>query len=201
MKKFILIGLFSSCLFSSVAYAAAIDVLQNRLAKIESLSARFSQVITSADKVIVQETQGELAIKRPNYFLWKTTGEELSELISDGKTVWNYTPQLQQVTATHLADLSNNILLLMISDDQNKIWSDYTIGRKGDHFILTPKNKEEQSFEIDVLATGMISSFALIESDGQRNFYRLDQQSLKLLSSDTFRFIIPEGVTLDDQRS
>lgn len=188
------------CLMSGFAFGAAKDVLQTRLAKVNQFYAQFSQVVTAADKSVVQESSGELRVKRPNLFNWHTKLPEENLLVSDGQTLWMYTPQVQQVTATKLSDLANNTLLMLITQNSSEAWSQYKITQKDDRFTLVSTTPDQQKFEIKVLPNGMISDFVIIETDGQKSVYDLSHQNLKAQDSQFFKFDVPKGVTLDDQR-
>lgn len=202
MKKIALFFIGLVVATSTAAWANEQDMrsLQSRLEKLTQLEAKFTQVISSPDGGTVQKGAGELYIKRPNLFNWAVKEPDESSIISDGKTIWMYTPLLEQVTASDINALSDNVLMLLISNNSSDAWQNYDVTRKQNTYYLKPKNPDNQTYQITVLATGMIANFTIIESDGQKGFYDLSHQSLKPFNNSYFQFTVPQGVTLDDQR-
>lgn len=199
MKKLLLtVCLFT--FFNGAVWADAKDLLQSRLTKVDGFYAKFTQIVKTADNQLVQEGNGELWVNRPYYFNWQIEQPDEMSIISDGKTVWMYTPMVEQVTATWLKDVADNRLLLLITDSQNKVWDNYNVTRKDNQFTLTPTDHSGQNFIISALPTGMIADFTIIEEDGQFSFYELSKQKLGSVEQHRFRFTMPPKVTLDDQR-
>ncbi|RKS85112.1 outer membrane lipoprotein carrier protein [Orbus hercynius] len=197
MKKFILVlGLLVSC----SVFADAKDVLKQRLDKVQGFYAQFSQQVKTADKQVIQEGKGQLWVNRPNYFNWTITEPDETMIISDNKDIWIYTPAVEQVTVMSLNQAVDNQLLLLITDSHNKVWNDYRVDKNDNTFTLKPTNNTNGYFIISVLPTGMIADFTIVETDGQRSYYELSHQSLGIIDMKHFKFTIPQGVTVDDQR-
>jgi|SRR5699024_792683 len=133
-------------LFANSALADAKEVLQSRLAKLDNFYAHFKQTTTSADNSVIADGEGEMRLKRPAYFNWQMTAPEKSTLVSDGKAVWMYTPQVQQVTVTNLQDIMDNSLLLLITNNSDTAWQAYQISRKQDTFSVKPKDYTNQHY-------------------------------------------------------
>ncbi|WP_392565595.1 outer membrane lipoprotein chaperone LolA [Utexia brackfieldae] len=204
MKKiFTLLVLLFSLMTSYPVWATQANAkaeLQTRLNKLDGFYSQFSQVVKTQEGDLVQEGEGELWISRPYYFNWKLSSPDELSIISDGKTVWIYTPMLEQVTAMSLSNIADNHLLLLITDSHNSIWDGYQVTRNNDLFELMPISQKGQKFQITVTAEGKIISFKIIEEDGQNSFYQLTHHKLAKIDESKFTFIIPKGVTLDDQR-
>ncbi|AXF76228.1 outer membrane lipoprotein chaperone LolA [Erwinia tracheiphila] len=202
MKKIVL----SCCLlaaFTSVSVLAdASSDLQQRLNKVNSFHASFTQKVTDGSGQSVQEGQGELWVKRPDLFNWHMTAPDESVLISDGKTLWFYNPFVEQVSATWLKDATSNTPFILIARNQNSDWKQYNIRRQGDSFELTPESADGnlKQFTINVSSDGTIHQFSAVEQDGQRSSYALKSQKNGAISADKFQFSPPKGVTVDDQR-
>lgn len=192
------------CLLGSCvpAWAASTDsvMLKARLEKLSNFSGAFLQQVKNQDGQIVQKGRGQLLLKKPYYFNWKMEDPDRISIVSDGKTVWMYTPELEQVTAMNLSDLVDNRVLLLLTSNNTKVWQSYQVQKQGDHFTLVPVNKQGQHFEISIDSHGKLSSFAIIEEDGQRSFYQFSHQKMGVLARRLFVFHVPKGVTVDDQR-
>ncbi|MBA0218712.1 MULTISPECIES: outer membrane lipoprotein chaperone LolA [Pectobacterium] len=202
MKKWLAISCLIAGVTSTAVYADAAKDLQGRLNKVSSFHANFSQKVTSADGAAVQEGEGELWLKRPNLFNWKTTSPDESALISDGKTLWFYNPFVEQVTATWLKDATGNTPFILITRNDTSDWNKYDVRQKGDDFELTPKSASGnlKQFAINVTTSGTIKQFTATEQDGQRSTYVLKNQQNGAVDAAQFTFTPPKGVTLDDQR-
>ncbi len=203
MKNLLLSGVLFSALSGTAVFAhCANHELQNRLNKISSFSADFSQTVTGADSTLIQQGRGQLSMQRPNLFNWHTTEPDESILISDGNTLWYYTPFVEQVTARWLKNTTADTPFMLLTRNNPDDWKQYNISQKGDDFQLIPKAVENNTkqFQITVTATGTIKNFTAIEQDGQQTTYRLINQQNGTINSAKFTFVPPQGVTLDDQR-
>ena len=71
-KTFQKLTALSLLAMASLAWANADIELQNRLNKVDTLSADFAQTVSSANGKNVQQGNGKLQIKRPNLFRMDT---------------------------------------------------------------------------------------------------------------------------------
>ncbi|ARJ40573.1 outer-membrane lipoprotein carrier protein LolA [Pantoea alhagi] len=202
MKKLVLACGLLSALTSAGALADASSELQQRLDKVSSFHASFSQKVTDSSGSNVQEGEGEMWVKRPNLFNWHMTAPDESVIISDGKTLWFYNPFVEQVSATWLNSATSNTPFMLIARNQSSDWKQYNVKQQGDNFELTPKTDAGnlKQFMINVSGNGTINQFSAIEQDGQRSSYVLKSQNNGPVSADKFTFTPPKGVTVDDQR-
>lgn len=202
MKKIVLVCSLLTTFAAASAQADASRALQQRLDKVGSFHASFTQKVTDASGALVQDGEGELWVKRPNLFNWHMTAPDESVLISDGKTLWFYTPFVEQASASWLKDATSNTPFMLIARNQASDWAQYHIRQQGDSFELTPKNNKVnlKQFTLNVSAAGTINQFSAVEQDGQRSSYTLKSQQNGAVSPDKFTFTPPKGVTVDDQR-
>ncbi|WP_158783121.1 outer membrane lipoprotein chaperone LolA [Pantoea sp. BAV 3049] len=202
MKKLMISCCLLAAFTSANVLADASSDLQQRLDKVKSFHASFSQKVTDGSGQSVQDGEGELWVKRPNLFNWHMTAPDESILISDGKTLWFYNPFVEQVSATWLKDATSNTPFMLIARNQGSDWKQYNIKQQGDNFELTPKSADGnlKQFTINVSTNGTINQFSAVEQDGQRSSYALKSQQNSAVSADKFQFTPPKGVTVDDQR-
>jgi outer membrane lipoprotein carrier protein len=93
-------------LFSSLTFADGIANLQEYYKNTNSMRAKFYQVVTDNKGRKVQEVEGTMQLQRPNKFRWDYNKPYEQQIISDGKQVFLYDTELQQVT---MRDLSKAI--------------------------------------------------------------------------------------------
>ncbi|WP_028022776.1 outer membrane lipoprotein chaperone LolA [Enterovibrio calviensis] len=198
MKKMMLMSLL---LVAPAVFATPQQELNTRLAKLNSFTANFEQIVTSPDGEVISEGEGTLAMKRPNLFNWETVMPDENVLVSDGKTLWYYSPFIEQVTAMWLEDATSQTPFVLLTRNDPKDWGNYNVKQDGNTFVLSPKQTGNLGeFVVDVQPDGRISQFAVVEQDGQTSRFALENVKNVLPSDSLFRFTVPDGVELDDQR-
>ena len=198
-QKLTALSLFA---MASMAWANADIELQNRLNKVSVLSADFAQTVMSANGSNVQQGNGKLRIKRPNLFRMDTKSPQETQIIADGKTLWFYDPFVEQVTANWVKDAVNNTPFVLLTSNDKSHWAQYTVEQKDDRFVLKPKAKNSniKQFDIRIDPNGVLKGFGTIEKDGQSNQYILRNITNQNLDGNLFKFTVPKGIELDDQR-
>lgn len=202
MKKLLVLLGMASIIFTNTAMADAKTELQQRLNHISSLSSSFQQRVSDADGKVVQQGEGTLQIKHPNLFKMTITAPQESEMVADGKTLWFYDPFVEQATANWVSEAVNNTPFVLLTSNDQSHWAKYQVQQKDDVFTLSPRNAKSniKQFTIRINADGLLSSFSTIEKDGQANLYILRNINTAELPNSLFKFTLPKGAELDDQR-
>ncbi|MDE1898605.1 MAG: outer membrane lipoprotein chaperone LolA [Xanthomonadaceae bacterium] len=65
---------------------------------LKSISGDFTQTTVDANGRKAQTAQGTLALQAPRLFRWQVSSPYRQLIVADGKRVWLYDPELQQVT-------------------------------------------------------------------------------------------------------
>lgn len=205
MKTLMKVGLIVSGLFaSSMVWAnpKAVAELQKRLELSSQYSADFEQTVRSSQGKEIQKGRGKFYVKRPNLFRMDTELPQQNLIVSDGKTLWFYDPFVEQVTANWLQDAVNNTPFVLLTSNNKKHWQAYSVSQNADSFSLKPKSKSHiKQFDIRIDSNGVIKGFSTIEKDGQSNLYILRNITTANVSADLFKFELPKGAELDDQRA
>lgn len=178
-------------------------LLKEKLDQFELLNADFSQRVSSPEGKILNESWGRLTILRPGKFRWQVLKPEEELIVSDGLTMWFYSPFIEQVTLINLKDAIAGTPFILLSGANEKQWENYRVIKENNQFKVTVPNDETQNstfiFEFD--RQNNISQFIVIEEQGQRSEFRLSHSPLTAkLDKNFFQFLIPEGVEIDDQR-
>lgn len=177
----------------------AISRLTDMLNKAQTISGRFSQLTLDGSGTQLQETSGELSLKRPGLFRWHTDAPMEQLLVSDGQKVWLYDPDLQQVTIQTLDQRLTHTPALLLSGDVSEISQNFEITHKegGDvvDFILKPKAKDTLFDTLRLsFRNGVINDMQLIDSVGQRtNILFLGVKMNQAIDAAQFNFKVPEG--------
>lgn len=202
MKKTVKLTALLLASMSSLVWASATEELQARLNKVDTLSADYMQKVSDPKGKEVQQGTGKIQIKRPNLFRIENKMPQETRIISDGKTLWFYDPFVEQVTANWVKEAVNNTPFVLLTGNDKSYWQQYTVEQQEDSFTLTPKDKKSaiKQFNIRVDADGVLKNFSTVERDGQVNLYQLRNITNQALSDSLFKFSVPKGAELDDQR-
>ncbi|MFY1026808.1 outer-membrane lipoprotein carrier protein LolA [Actinobacillus seminis] len=202
MKKTVKLTALLLASMSSLVWASATEELQARLNKVDTLSADYMQKVSDPKGKEVQQGTGKIQIKRPNLFRMENKTPQETRIISDGKTLWFYDPFVEQVTANWVKEAVNNTPFVLLTGNDKSYWQQYTVEQQADSFTLTPKDKKSaiKQFNIRVDADGVLKNFSTVERDGQVNLYQLRNITNQALADSLFKFSVPKGAELDDQR-
>lgn len=198
MKKLYVL-LFLSC----SVLAAPKDELSSRLALNTGFSAEFTQQVISPEGELIMDGEGTVDIARPGLFRWTTTLPDENVLVSDGKTLWYYSPFIEQVSIYWQEQATAQTPFVLLTRSKESDWDNYQVTQEGDHFVLTPTaiDSNQGQFKIDIDKKGVVQGFNVVEQDGQQGRFEFKNVKLSTPSSDTFTFMIPKGVEIDDQRN
>ena len=201
LTRMLLIALFA---IASLPLQAADDVAVQRLTTLlnqaQTISGRFSQLTLDGSGTQLQETSGEMSLKRPGQFRWHTDAPMEQLLISNGETIWFYDPDLEQVTIQKMDQRLTHTPALLLSGDVSKIAESFGITLKEGgnvvDFILKPKAADSlfESLRLS-FRSGVINDMQLIDNVGQRtNILFLGVKMNPPIDAGQFTFAIPEGV-------
>lgn len=189
--------------FTSAAAMANDDVAVQRLTELlnqaQTITARFSQLTLDGSGTQLQETAGQLALKRPGLFRWHTDAPMEQLLVSNGEKVWLYDPDLQQVTIQTLDQRLTHTPALLLSGDVSKIRENFEISHKEGgnvvDFILKPKSKDTLFDSLRLsFRNKVLNDMQLIDSIGQRtNILFLNVKMNEPQDDTLFTFDIPAG--------
>lgn len=198
-------SLAALCLFSLPAMVmadedAAAQRLNTLLSNASTMTADFSQMTLSANGASMQETTGNLALKRPGMFRWHTDAPAEQELVSNGQTIWLYDPDLEQVTIQEMDQRLTHTPALLLSGDVSKLQENFTITWEDSgnviDFTLTPKVSDTLFDSLRLsFRDGVINDMQMSDAVGQRtNILFQDVQLNQSMNEEQFTFAIPDGI-------
>lgn len=175
-----------------------------KLSGIKQFSASFEQEVKDNSGNVLQQGGGYLAVKRPNLVHWNTTSPDESLIVSDGESIFLFDPFIEQVTAYRLDGAIANTPILLITTDNPELWQQYSVGRTSEnHYIINANdpNSRITTLEINFNDNDELSGFTFLDVTGQLSKVTLNDIELSSdLAPSLFKFTIPEGAHLDDQR-
>lgn len=191
--------------------------LVKQLSNIKSLSANFEQTTkaTVATKApqrkgltgqhMNQTFKGVMKVARPGKFFWETTSPSKQTIVTTGKTVWIYDPDLQQAVRQSLDDQVANTPALLLSGNTSQIMNAYRVTQpdKGKtYYTLYPKDRDGafQSLTISFGVNKAPSLMILEDSLGQTTQVRFNNVKVNpSIPASTFNFTPPKGTDIIDQ--
>ena len=180
----------------------AVADLGERLAPLETLSARFNQTVTSADGYIAQETTGTMAVARPGKVRWHSDAPYEQLVVSDAETLWLYDPDLEQVTVRPFSnDISRTPAVLFIGEVDD-LARDYevTAEKQGSRMLywLAPKGGDALYERISIeFEDDRPVAMALWDSLGQVTRIGFSEVAVNgPMDEADFRFTPPPGVDI-----
>jgi chaperone LolA len=95
--------------------APALDAF---LDQVQTLTANFTQEIRAADGQVIETASGSVALSRPNRFRWIYEQPFEQQIVADGRNLWIYDVELQQVTRAPLDDTIASSPAMLLSGDK-----------------------------------------------------------------------------------
>jgi outer membrane lipoprotein carrier protein len=158
-----------ACVLAPVALAQggdAVSRVEAYLATVNTLSADFSQVVRNREGDVVDRASGKLWLSRPDRFRWDYEKPYLQTIVADGRQLWLYDSDLDQVTVRALEQGlgSTPAMLLSGSGKVGEAFASSAVQRQGDWtwYRLVPTQRESD-FEQVSLAFGRKGELAAME--------------------------------------
>lgn len=195
----------------------ATNNLVKQLNGIKSMTANFNQTtkVTNSSKApqkkglsaqhMNQAYSGVMKVARPGKFYWQTTAPAKQTIVTSGKLVWIYDPDLQQAIRQNMDQQVANTPALLLSGNTNEIMKAYRVtqpDRTKTYYTLYPKQKDSafQSLTISFGANKAPSLMILQDSLGQTTQVKFSNVKVNAsIPASTFNFTPPKGTDIIDQ--
>ena len=191
--------------------------LIKQLSSIKSLTANFEQTtkVTGGAKApqkkglsaqhMNQTFKGVMKVERPGKFYWETVSPSKQTIITTGRTVWIYDPDLQQAVRQSLDEQVANTPALLLSGNTSQIMQSYRITQPNaakTYYTLYPKQKDGafQSLTISFGTQNAPNLMVLQDSLGQTTTLKFNNIKVNTaIPASTFNFVPPKGTDIIDQ--
>ena len=202
MKKIILSLLLA---FSgSVLSQTSGELLQTKLNAIRSMTADFKQVVKAKQRE-VSRSSGTMALERPGRFRWQTKQPMEQLVVADGKKMWVYDVDLEQVTVKKQEKGLGGTAALFLSGYDDTVTRDLDVTQKNEGktitFDLKSKSAKANFQRIKLVFTAdNLTGLELHDQLGQTTTVKLNQiKSNPKLTAKLFQFKPPKGVDIVKQ--
>jgi outer membrane lipoprotein carrier protein len=207
-KIMVVFTLFSLCAGYGFAQSAtnspALDRLDALLGNIETMAADVVQLIVESDGGVLEESGIQMLLKKPDGFYWETLTPFPELIVTDGTTLWNYQPDLEQVVIEDWDSSRSELAAQLLSGNIESLGGDYAI----DSF--TPTENEHQEFELTPRSADNVyqlisinfmhdelESIYLNSKNGQQTVWRFENVIRNSAIDDAkFQFVPPENIEI-----
>ena len=193
-----------ACIATTHAQPTAVDELDRLLQGIETLSATVVQLIIESDGGILEESDIQMHLKKPDGFYWETLSPFPELVVTNGVTLWNYQPDLEQVVIEDWDTSRSELAAQLLNGQTGNLAEEYQIE------LQTPRNSEAREFVLTPLASDSVyeqisinffsSELDLIHLDnvnGQQTVWRFNTvQRNQPMADSVFVFIPPVGIEI-----
>lgn len=200
-SKFMLRNVFTIVvLFIAVsAEAGGIDRLREFVDGAKTLRAQFNQTVLDRAGKVTSESTGTMQFSRPGKFRWEYTKPFPQLIVGDGKKLWIWDSDLEQVTVKKLSESLGSSPAALLAGN-NEIERSFTLidgGNKDgiDWLNAQPKDKDTtfESIRMGFSDAGL-QSMELVDSFGQKTIIRFAKvEKNPKLAAELFTFIPPKG--------
>jgi len=210
LKKFWTTVLVAGC--AQLASADGLQSLESFMAHTQAGRADFTQVVTSPAKdgkaARSKTSSGTFEFQRPGRFKFVYLKPFEQTIVADGKTLWLYDADLNQVTqrAQSQALGSTPAALLASAPNLQALRADFTLtsepAQDGLEWVLAvPKTKDGQLQSVRVGFEGQqMAALDILDSFGQRSLIRFTGlQANPALPATAFQFKPPTGADVVQQ--
>ncbi len=196
-----LILLFAVLLvYATAGHADGIAALHAFIADTQTAQANFSQTVLSKQGVAKQQSSGTMKFSRPGKFRWTYLTPFKQIIVGDGKQIYLYDLDLEQVTIKHYDTTLGSSPAALLAGS-NAIEKFYALKDIGEHDGLTwldatPKDPDSTFKYIQLgFDQHTLVEMKILDNFGLTTLLKLSQMERNpKLPADTFKFVPPAGV-------
>ena len=187
----------TSGIASAAGARAQLDAFTSKL---DALNGTFVQQVYDADGKLGENSKGTVALQAPRQFRWEYSEPFPQVIVADGRNVWIWDKDLDQVTV-RAQSIEESQSPLTVLTDLNQLDRDYRTSEEGEHdgatwLRLVPLAKEASITQADLgFVENELVRMTLTDNLGARNELRFGRwQRNPKLDASMFTFTVPEGV-------
>jgi outer membrane lipoprotein carrier protein len=197
MNKFLF---FITLLASQAAIADGVSSLRDFFNSTSTMRAQFSQVVSDKQGRKEQEVEGTMQLQRPNKFRWDYKKPYEQQIVSDGKQVFLFDTELQQVTIRDLSKALGSSPAAMLAGGEN-VEKSFTLKnatrKDGLTWVLALPKDKDSGFDRVLLGfkADKLRKMELYDSFNHITHITFDEvERNPKLEDATFLFTAPKGV-------
>jgi outer membrane lipoprotein carrier protein len=184
----------------------ALHQLVTVLQQTNSLQASVQQLLMDQDGRELQETRARLLMQKPANFRWETVEPYQELMVTDGRTIWRYEPDLEQVTISAFNNKLDRTPVMLLNGSEQGIGQSYAVSATkltdGVHqqFVLQPKQPDSLFASMTLTFNGpVLEEMHFEDSLGQQTSltFKMEQRN-QPIDALMFHYTPPKGVDVID---
>ena len=193
-------------LIVALSLNAANNPLDGFLEGLETFSADFEQKLIDSSGEVLETSKGSVLLRRPGMFSWSYRAPYAQKIISDGKSLWVYEEDLEQVTISDASAAVEDTPALIFSGryriDEHYVTNELESDAGLAWLELTPRNLESQYRALRLAFAGTeLSGMILFDSLGQTLLISFENTRRNPdLKRELFRFTPADNIDVIDAR-
>lgn len=177
------------------------DELIGLLSKFNTYKANFAQQTFDQEGEKLQSLSGEMVLQKPDHFYWVSNEPYAQKLISNGKSIWHYDADLEQVVIQEYAKQAEQAPILVILRDTKTLSKSFKVAKvvRNNNTIQfrlesIEKNPSLKAIELG-FADGVLNRLGFIDNLQQKTNVDFSSPQLnQKVDASVFEFILPAGV-------
>lgn len=199
IKSFLIAVVLWACFINTVQANTLLDQFYQRT---QSMQADFEQTVRNTQGKSLEQSKGQIIISRPDKFILNYMTPAEQQYISNGKTIWIYDVELEQVSIKSLDEGVGDSPALLLSSNTN-VYKHYRVEdvmvnkSEGYKWVQLVAKAPEMTFERVLLAfkDHTLMLMRMHDSFGHITELRFSNiQINKPFSNQQFNFLPPDGV-------
>ncbi|MEX2468917.1 MAG: outer membrane lipoprotein chaperone LolA [Pseudohongiellaceae bacterium] len=186
----------------AAAQEAPVAALDSLLGDTRTMSADVAQVIVESDGGVLEESVIAMHMKRPDGFYWETLEPFPELVVTNGKLLWNYQPDLEQVVVEPWDSDRSELAAQLLQGQTETLSRDYVIERLSEEgaslseFRLRPLAGDSIYAQISISFVGPdLDTIHLRQTNGEQTVWRFSNvRRNEPLHDDLFEFEPPPGI-------
>lgn len=184
----------------SLAQADGVDDLKHFYQQAQSMRAVFKQTVFDQKGRKLQEVNGTMLLLRPNKFRWDYQKPYEQQIISDGRQVFLFDIDLQQVTVRTVDKVLGTSPAALLAGGPN-VEESFRLTRlqdfEGMQRVQAKPKQKDSGFQVVILGfqQGALADMRLVDAFGQSTHIEFSQVEINpALNAQQFLFSVPKGV-------
>ena len=201
LMLWIVLSLVAGAAFAATGARARLDAFANGL---HGLRGNFTQTVYDAHGNITGASHGLLALEAPRLFRWQVTDPYQQLIVADGKKVWVYEPDLQQVTVRDQGATEAHSPLTILTD-LSQLDTEFKASdagtREGLDWLRLVSRSQDPQFEYAEIGFDASGPRRMVFKDTLGNRTEIvfsGWERNPVMSADTFTFVPPKGTDVVD---